>query len=816
MAFKGMQPPITTMEGVEAHRQDIVNALKSSGTATAGAPGDLEALAVALSKLKSGQPPQIAFGERDGVLPTSDEIAEVTGADLTSPSGFIGSIFSLDPTGPLGKIIGASAPLFMAAIRQGDVDSFVKLVKGLKLPGFTTKKKIEPLFDKAKAIESGENKAALDTVWDGVTANEAEVLARSGVHLRQDPKTGQYVGGPRGVVDEAGLDKNRAYADDMVQRGSHGMGWYDDARREAFELAPGDPNMQTLFGRGGAAYSPQAMPDTETGFFLKQHNAKVLGNEDINSRTESAGNAVRKAYKERGDGGYDIEPYKLKLGEKTGPYADARDTQIPESDLYKTANDIWHGRVMGWGPDFDRGFSPQEHAFLTGENLLLADRASMADKLGGVTRDAKWNPRSAQAATWVAEREDSYIADAVTAAEKKIATDEAWNAQKVAENEAIDVENARRKVEEPKKAQLKHKPMRTIVPIEEQMPEIERLAKVRAGKGIPGAVDRHSAYVTSEARTGDSVNHLKMGDDEGELIQDYTDMVQAIAKRDPVADPMQMFTKDARGTVGEYINQAGKTEKNPGFQNQVLVSSNLTDTAEMMPLDRQAMDMSALIGGILRAQEAGAWSRFMPQGMGKQRVDDMNAWMVDHPGQGPEALTGHVSDAGGSVINYGDQSVVTKFGDYGPEAGTTGALKEAMANSTMDLADARRGTLETGYQDTKLNQPQGGGAATMNLLDQSALAGRNMPGFEARTADEIAGQARAMNILDEEVSRATGKVTRPDLMKLRSILGEGGLPALRDYVRKNGTRGLPAVLLPVLGLTAAGQMQPAGAGPGSA
>lgn len=150
---------------------------------------------------------------------------------------------------------------------------------------------------------------------------------------------------------------------------------------------PPQGQMASLFSRGGAAYSPQATPPTEMNSFIRQHNAQVIGGQQIIPRTGSQARNVAKAYDiDPATGMYVFNPEAIKLGKKTGPYADAKDPTIPSTDLYKTASDIWHGRVMGYsdpgGKTFSRGFTPQEHGFLTGENLLLANRAEQKDLLG--------------------------------------------------------------------------------------------------------------------------------------------------------------------------------------------------------------------------------------------------------------------------------------------------------------------------------------------------------------------------------------------------------------------------------------------------
>jgi hypothetical protein len=305
-----------------------------------------------------------------------------------------------------------------------------------------------------------------------------------------------------------------------------------------------------------------------------------------------------------------------------------------------------------------------------------------------------------------------------------------------------------------------------------------------------------------------------MDDVEQALIGSYTDDVAAIARRDEILDELKLYSKDAQPTVGEYINEAGVLERNPGFAHQALVGTDF-DTLSTFPADRAALDYTTRVGATMRGQEAGAHSRFFPQGMGKQKVADMNAVMVEH---GPlddiqrALLTDAADKANVSTVNYGDNTMLTRFGDEGPVAGTTKEILDAL-NEKGVTSKAVRGTTETGYEPTGLTSPPGQGQATEGLLARSGELGEIIPNLEARTAGAVSRQAKAMNVLDEQVAKATGKPIRKDLMKMREILGDGGLPALRKYVEKYGKEGLPAVLIGLLGVSAGGA--PNGSGTGS-
>ena len=348
-----------------------------------------------------------------------------TGGGLLAASG-IGA-----PAGGLLLGMGAIAKSPKAlsraldAVRAADaVGDATDVVKGASRTG--------RLARASKAAARNMKKGATATVFDNVTDyDQALAMARRGEHLKQSA-SGQYIGAPRSdgpigltVDSPQALSAMRRQADAKVHDGMFNATWYDRARRIANAISgnnthtrPGDPaaRMASMFARGGAAYSPQAMPPVEVNAFLRQHNAKVIGNQDIVPRTGSQARNVAKAYRpDPATGGFELRPEVIRLGKKTGPYGDAKDPTVPPEALFKTASDIWHGRVMGYsnpgGRTFSRGFTPQEHGFLTGENLLLADRANLA---GASPPDAspgfRMDPRAAQAATWGAEREAAALA----------------------------------------------------------------------------------------------------------------------------------------------------------------------------------------------------------------------------------------------------------------------------------------------------------------------------------------------------------------------------------------------------------------------
>lgn len=620
-------------------------------------------------------------------------------------------------------------------------------------------------------------------VFAGVTdPAEALEIARRGGHLKVN-KDGTYAGGPKAIDSPQKLGAQRRLVDQKVDYGAFNHTWYDRARDTAAMLSD-DPAKQSLFARGGAAYSPQASPPVEVGAFARQHNAKVLTGEDVVPRTGSQSRNVARAYETYLDDGQ-LHPEKVRLGSKTGPYADAKDPTVPEESLYQTANDIWHGRVMGYGDDFSTGFGGAQHGYLTGENLLLADRAAARDAARGVTGGPPWTPRSGQAATWGAQRKAKRIEELVARHNK---------------------------------AQRAKKPENRVPP---DMAAIEAEAEAYARQGIDDAVARNSGYLTNEARTGYGVDHLPMADDEQELIAAYTNLIRDASPRDPVLEGLGLYSTEARPTQGYFVNQAGQMETNPGWVNQVLLGTERNGTWHSSPAERAALDYAAHVGGFNRAQVAGAGSRFHPE---SRRVAEMDSLLLDTSRATPEqvsALEGRLAGVGAQPIDYGKGSLlVTKFDDLPAPRGTSQTdwvgrlpapqtrIRELEAAVGPDLPSTR-GNFEGVYAPTQLDtfgqQDWVGGRATTDLLKSQDAAAGQIRNLAERTDPGIADQARIYNDIDRAIAASTGKPVRTDLMFARQIMADGfegkqGVSALRAWIQKHGTYGLPAIALTLAGL----------------
>lgn len=640
-----------------------------------------------------------------------------------------------------------------------------------------------PLGTTTRLAQRANAPKSVAKAFDNITNyNDALALARSGGHIKIDPATGKYIGAPEWVDSPQSLTKVRRDALEAVRGGSWNADWYLRQRELAQALAD-DPARQSLFARGTAAYSPQAMPKVELPSFVNQHNARVLTGEEVVPRTGSQARNVARAYNvDPSTGAVSYSPADIRLGKKTGPYAQAKDPTVPEQSLYRTANDIWHGRVMGYGDDFSRGFTPQEHGFLTGENLILADNATRAGIPVGAHGQIPHDPRTAQAATWGSTRFNSYKTG-----------DAARYAKELRARERYESNPERWRKRNPGKgAPAVPKPMRT-----------DDELRAAASQGLDSAMPAQRGYLTNEAVPGAGTGHLEgMVGEPFNVRDEYTRQIAAATGRDPTIEALGMFSEKPRPMVGEYTNTAGAIERNPGWVDPVLLSNQPGKGMYGTPArEKEALSTAAQIAAVLRGQEAGAWSRFIPEN-NRMRVGDMNALAFSGmPEPQAQLLRQFWRDKGLDMIDQGDQGILTMFSNSGPVPNTVKDFERVLQfPDSPVLNKLKRGVLEgdmvpglAKWTDMGLvPTAPGSGEATSAMLKTIESSGINKL-TERLDAGRWKSVAQAYNDIDAAAAASGSKPLREDLMRLRSIVAESGIAGLRDFVKRNGAIGLPAL-----------------------
>jgi hypothetical protein len=462
------------------------------------------------------------------------------------------------------------------------------------------------------------------------------------------------------------------------------------------------------------------------------------------------------------------------LGKKTGPYADAKDPNIPVLSTYKTANDIWHGRVMGYsnpgGGQFDRAFTPQEHGFLTGENLLLAD---WADKSGlrppGAVDDFSWHPRSVQAATWVAERRGSALQDRAAKLAKYDADVAAWQAGN------------------------RKKPS---VPSVMTDAEIDQYALA----GIDDAIRLRPAHQTYEYVTGENTGVLQgLNRADSGVREAYTREMQApFGDRDPYFEALQVYQYPVASVDGHYINSEGVKEVNPALVAMPLVGgepSTYVNTKGVLAkggeqVDQVGRSLLGTVGGIrsaLDAQEGVGWNKFTLANRSSKTMDKTGMRITGSPEQLAKAEK-DLRAAGLDVVTVeGGENGTLHAGRF------KGDWDGKKVSSIAEDMKANGYKVEQGRFESGLDEaPWGGPEGSVSRYLEQQLTRPDIHNLPQRL--DAAGLPAKLGKQNEVISRyAQDFPTDPRYMRLRGLLADGGFQGFLDHVRRKGYQGLPAV-----------------------
>lgn len=682
-----------------------------------------------------------------------------------------------------------------------------------------------------KKATSSKNKPApknqsVATTFDKVTEyNKAMDLARKGAHLKRD-KSGQYVGAPRDmsgtgknltVNSPAALSVMRRNLDEKAKEGLFNADWYDRARDTGADLTGFDlrdyspenlstpeADMAKLFARGTAAYSPQYTPLSEVNAFAKQHNAKVILGEDTVPKTRSQAANVAGAYNlDELTGRYNIDPMAIRLGKKTSPYADAKDPTIDPRLLYKTANDLWHGRALLFSQadnrPFNRAFTPQEHGFLIGENLLGADRANRAGLAppGYAAGEYDWTPRSMQAATWGAQRVESVM--------EKQAKDMAKY-----EKDMAKYDRALAKWEAAGKPKG-GKPKAPKAPVIRTPEEIEAYARY----GIDDAVNENLAAMTSEYMPGFSVRQAPELFENPDLANEFSDvMAEATGPREPTLSALQTYNLPIREIPGGYMNSAGVFEENKAYYAPLLASTYSPRRQEiefgpfkpgagekkvgpqMDEATEKALRLASMLNAARHAQEGTGANMFIPERSTHRRMQ-LNAAQLEGPRSSLDQAIANMRGVEGlDVVDMGDVARVTQFPGADVPMSPVQIQQAIQGVSVPEDIKVRAGRLDsTGYWPN-WGEPGSGQMTETLLSDIDALGIPNV--YERLSGPEFTDAVRRENearqAFFDKYREQYDLTSRPDIQKFNELLAQEGPKSLRDYIAKYGSKGLPVVV----------------------
>jgi len=216
-------------------------------------------------------------------------------------------------------------------------------------------------------------------------------LVREGVGKSRDRvgTTGQYIGGPAGVDTPEKLQAMQDRYIQDVELGQAGADWYRDASNFINQASlPG--NRQGVADTIGIT-SQGTNVDSNLGFAIKGINQRAAGLPVNTGRFP--GNQSRLIEEA-------LSGERSRLGPKRQPFADNLSVGWNPDQANTSVNDIWQGRAFGYthpdGKPWDAGFSPQQHAFMDENMLVIEDRLNNMQMAGRTD----WDNLNTQAASW--------------------------------------------------------------------------------------------------------------------------------------------------------------------------------------------------------------------------------------------------------------------------------------------------------------------------------------------------------------------------------------------------------------------------------
>jgi hypothetical protein len=646
--------------------------------------------------------------------------------------------------GPGGEIIPGSSgmiPNFAEDPRSGAAALDALLVATNFIPGGVGAKAgvmaALPVIGKTGML-GGKRAAITATNLRALPLADAIKVARTQSHIIPSPSREAYVGAPSWIKTPEDLQKMRDALDARITGGAAGADWYQRAQGGIMETAGANPAMQSRTAGELAVTSEQAGINPNLGFSLTGRNFFEAG---LPIPPIKTGSQARR-FQQGSELGF-------RFGRKTGPYQQNLDptTFNPTTG----ANDIWHGRNLGYSEDeLKGGLTAQNHAFMDAETVLAVDRANQR-KLGGRT---DWTAGEIQAAPWVEARKRSFM--------------ERYN-----------------------------------------WPEDKALAE--ALKSYPDYFQKYTAFGTHEATPGVATGHLPelaTGNyaERAAYAADPRSSWRGPGGRDVIyGDVLRMQTRPSQPATGVFEG-AGGLEINPADVARPMVSfaPKGGDVAVDVP-SRAMMNAAEAARSYIDAQAAGAWHIPMTHGKpgGQTSLFSPRTGPTD-PAEILRLKQFSAQHGYPDIVDTGSGMTFTRFPyEGGPPPLTVKERKAFERHLTKEAGGVPAAVrVESGYIPMHVAAP-GTGEATRALRGflQTPDAPKLMAKFDA--SPELKQAALARLDRDAELAAKTGQPVREDIQNARRILSKENFSALFKALDE-GKIALPVGLAAYLGSQAQG------------
>ena len=211
---------------------------------------------------------------------------------------------------------------------------------------------------------------------DPLLAKVGELL--SDEDYNRNKKTGQYIGGPKGLNTEEKLADLRVKAKNLALEGEKGKFWYERSGKAILDAVGGDVDEADKIIQAIAVTSPSTPVKANFDYAIQAYSAYKLGKPIKTGRFPTAMSARLEK----------IFAGEEWVGRKTDDFYNNLMVHIDPSRTGPVTGDLWMMRAFGFQGDMP---SQKQYEFVTKETQRLAS------ELG-------WEPHQVQAAIWVAQK----------------------------------------------------------------------------------------------------------------------------------------------------------------------------------------------------------------------------------------------------------------------------------------------------------------------------------------------------------------------------------------------------------------------------
>lgn len=644
---------------------------------------------------------------------------------------------------------------------------------------------------------------------------DAIAIARGEPHAKLTGPKGNIAGAPDWVKTPADLQKLRDDVDKLMLGGATdptkanitGWDWYKRSR-SASEALSGGVMPSVFTARLGGEMSPNASPESEIGYSLRERNAALVNPPEI--KLDKDGNPVpwktstgKVTDEPTLEGGVKAgrpqqhqnflralmmqDPLEMARGQKTSEYATKQGPEgIEAADIATGVNDYRMQQVFGYkGPtglpvksSEASARSPAVHRFMDFETALAVMRANEM-KLGG---KSDWTGEELQAMLWTRNKaQDLQRRSKGRKGDKPgITYDEALE---IAANNPFDYQG-------------KH----TAYATHEQIPGAPReftQALINAPKSVQDEFSRAASWRDPVTGRDRLYGGLRVGD---------TPMGMLVAPTVPMQGAWRQPAASGVGPPHQQLNLGEVAQPQVGL---------LPREGKIDPASRSILEMGELTRAYVDAQQAGAAHVLFP----KVKAGKMGS--IEIPMTRPmtraeaDELLQRVNKHGfADISDRGNGVTITTFGADPNGAKVGRMLKKGQGPGTLigDIksvlpnAEPRRVGVDSVYESfTPWEEgavsrwaKEGSGEATRHLLDQ---LDKNPVLRDAYDRNIGIVQKAAENLMrNDQFAKSLGVSAPRDIQNALRVISEGGRRGWIGRLRAALARGevLPAVVGPLL------------------